>query len=197
MFDPDGRDSLILDPKVADPRFAGASPAQVAEFQRGQLVGESVAGGIVGLAVPGPDDVAIGVIAATKIGQGLANAGSKIGGAIKGLFGGKKVDLGPPAPNQSTLFPGPNAGDSIPASSTGRATASEQRQLNDIMADSGCHTCGTNNPGTSSGNAIGDHQPPTALNPAGNQQRLFPHCDSCSRTQAGQVTQEIRRRGSN
>ena len=78
-------------------------------------------------------------------------------GASKALSA-KKVDLGPPAPNRSTLFPGPHAGDSIPASSTGRAKAAEQRQINDIMSDTGCHTCGTKNPGTTRGNAIGDHQ---------------------------------------
>lgn len=117
-------------------------------------------------------------------------------GASKALSA-KKVDLGPPAPNRSTLFPGPHAGDSIPASLTGRAKAAEQRQVNDIMSDTGCHTCGTKNPGTTSGNAIGDHQPPTRLNTTGQEQRLFPHCDSCSRTQAGQVTQEIRRREGN
>ena len=94
----------------------------------------------------------------------------------------------------STLKPGPYAKKSIPSSSTGRATAAEQRQLNDMMAKDGCHTCGTKNPGTKSGNAIGDHQPPTALNSSGSSQRLYPHCDSCSRRQAGEVTQEVLRR---
>ncbi|MEQ3650121.1 RHS repeat-associated core domain-containing protein [Hyphomonas sp.] len=93
----------------------------------------------------------------------------------------------------STLKPDPYAKGSIPASSTGRATAAEQRQLNDMMAKDGCHTCGTTSPGTKSGNAIGDHQPPTALN-SGNPQRLYPHCDSCSRRQAGEVTQQVLRR---
>ena len=150
----------------------------------------------------GPDVctlIDIAFIDVTNLGPEVAEiVADKVLGKVKvAKEAAKKVDLGPPAPNRSTLFPEPHAGDSIPASSTGRAKAAEQRQVNDIMSDTGCHTCGTKNPGTTSGNAIGDHQPPTGLNTAGQQQRLFPHCDSCSRSQAGQVTQEIRRRGGN
>jgi RHS repeat-associated protein len=94
----------------------------------------------------------------------------------------------------STLSPGPHAGESIPATSTGRAKAPEQRELNRIMDETGCHTCGTRDSGTKSGNAIGDHQPATALNSNGGPQDLYPHCDGCSRRQAGEVTQEKRRR---
>ncbi|MEP6092037.1 MAG: RHS repeat-associated core domain-containing protein [Erythrobacter sp.] len=134
--------------------------------------------GVMSALLPGPEDLALSGAVATKLGQKL-----------KGLFSSSKG-----ASKTSTLSPGPNAGESIPASSTGRATASEQRELNRIMGESGCHSCGTNNPGTKSGNAIGDHQPATALNTDGAPQRLYPHCDSCSRRQAGEVTAEARRR---
>jgi hypothetical protein len=32
-----------------------------------------------------------------------------------------------------------------------------------------------------------DHQPPSALNPTGQDQRLYPHCIWCSRLQGGVV----------
>jgi RHS repeat-associated protein len=85
-----------------------------------------------------------------------------------------------------TLKPGPYAGESIPASGP-RITASEQAEINRIGSESGCHTCGTKNPGTKSGNFVGDHQPATALNQSGQPQRLYPQCLACSRRQGGQV----------
>ena len=88
----------------------------------------------------------------------------------------------------STLRPGPYAGESIPARGPGRDFTSEERsQINDIGNATGCHTCGSTDPGTQSGNFVADHQPPSALNPPGNPQRLYPQCLSCSRTQGGEV----------
>ena len=89
---------------------------------------------------------------------------------------------------ESTLRPGPNAGDSIPARGSDRDFTPEERErINEIGNKTGCHTCGSKNPGTKSGNFVPDHQPPNALNPDGDPQRLYPHCLSCSRTQGGQV----------
>jgi hypothetical protein len=50
-----------------------------------------------------------------------------------------------------------------------------------------CHTCGTGDPGTKSGNFVPDHQPPTGINASGQPQRLYPQCLNCSRQQGGQV----------
>ncbi len=100
-----------------------------------------------------------------------------------------------PALKPSTLLPGPHAGNSIPARGPERDfTPSEREATNRNMRDTGCHTCGTRKPKTPSGNAIPDHQPPSALNSSGSPQRLYPHCASCSRRQGGEVTQEIMKR---
>lgn len=89
-----------------------------------------------------------------------------------------------------TLRPGPFAKDSIPAH-RGRPTASEQKQVNELMNKHGCHTCGTKDPGTKSGNAIADHQPAQALD---EPEVFLPHCNHCKARQGGQVLQEMRRR---
>lgn len=85
-----------------------------------------------------------------------------------------------------TLKPGPFADESVPARGPGRPNAAEQAEINRIGSETGCHTCGTKDPGTKSGNFVFDHQPPSAFNPP--SQEGYPHCLSCSRRQAGQVT---------
>jgi hypothetical protein len=88
----------------------------------------------------------------------------------------------------STLEPGPFAGDSIPAHGSDRNFTDEERaQIDAIGYATGCHTCGTKDPGTTSGHFIPDHQPPNALNVDGQSQRLYPHCLSCSLQQGGEV----------
>jgi RHS repeat-associated protein len=88
----------------------------------------------------------------------------------------------------STLAPGPHAGEGTPARSGDRNfTPGERGAVNAEGTETGCHTCGTTDAGTKSGNFVPDHQPPTALNPAGGEQRLYPQCLSCSRTQGGEV----------
>jgi uncharacterized protein RhaS with RHS repeats len=90
----------------------------------------------------------------------------------------------------STLTPGPNAGDSVPARGPGRDfTPGERQQVNEIGDKTGCHTCGAETPGTKSGNWVPDHQPPSSQNPEGAPQRLYPHCLQCSRTQGGEARQ--------
>ena len=93
-----------------------------------------------------------------------------------------------PGSRTSTLRPGPYAGESIPARSPGRNfTAEEHAQGNALGQTQGCHTCGARSPGTKSGNYVLDHQPPSALNPSGGEQRLHPQCLNCSQRQGGQV----------
>jgi len=127
-------------------------------------------------AVPGVPGGAAAAIQTTRAATNVVEAATKAASAA-------------PAPKPSTLAPGPFARESIPATSTGKATASEQQRLNEIGRASGCHTCGTKAPGTKSGNFVGDHQPPSALAKPGQTQQLYPHCLSCSRQQGGEVRQ--------
>lgn len=58
-----------------------------------------------------------------------------------------------------------------------------------------CHSCGTTNPGTSSGTFIADHQPPSALVRYGlatGYQILVPHCQSCSQAQSRAAAEFVR-----
>ena len=88
----------------------------------------------------------------------------------------------------STLQPGPNAGESVPARGPQRDfTPSEREGVNKAGQETGCHTCGTKDPGTKSGNFVPDHQPPSALNKNNQPQRLYPQCQNCSRKQGGEV----------
>jgi len=89
-----------------------------------------------------------------------------------------------------TFSPGPYAGASIPARSSAQIfTTGERIAGNDIMEASGCHTCGTRNPATLSGNAVLDHQPVSALNFSNAPQRLYPQCLQCSSDQGIAVAQ--------
>jgi RHS repeat-associated protein len=119
--------------------------------------------------------------------------------ALFNLLGGSATRLTPRAAaveipsatsEPNTLRPGPYAGRSIPARGPGRDfNAAERNAINEIGGETGCHTCGTTDPGTKSGNFIPDHQLPNALNPSGAPQRLYPHCLGCSRVQGGQIRQ--------
>src|SRR5262249_6319299 len=80
---------------------------------------------------------------------------------VRGALGKGGGSSGP-----KTLKPGPYAKDSIPARGPGRDfTKAERDAINEIGQTSGCHTCGTKDPGTKSGDFIPDHQPPTKLAP--------------------------------
>lgn len=87
----------------------------------------------------------------------------------------------------SNVGPGPNAGESVPAGPGSRPTKEQQDKINEIGNRDGCHTCGTTDPGTKSGNWIGDHQDPTKLNPDGKPQRYYPQCQGCSNEQGGRI----------
>jgi RHS repeat-associated protein len=113
---------------------------------------------------------------------------SALKSTVSGWFSSKSSAPAASSDKPSTLAPGPHAGDGTPARSGDRNfTPGERGAVNAEGAEKGCHTCGTTDPGTKSGNFIPDHQPPTALNPAGGEQTLYPHCLSCSRTQGGEV----------
>lgn len=107
-------------------------------------------------------------------------------------FNGPPRYSGPPAgtppTRPSTLEPGPYSKGGIPARGPQRNFTQEERaKINELGRKHGCHTCGTSNPGTKSGNFVPDHQPPSALNREGAPQDLMPHCAGCSATQGGQV----------
>ncbi len=92
--------------------------------------------------------------------------------------------------NPSYYFsPGRYADESVPARGPGPANAQEQDRLNEIGNRTGCHSCGTRDPETRSGNFVGDHQPPSGLNISGGPQRLYPHCMTCSSRQGAYISQ--------
>jgi len=93
------------------------------------------------------------------------------------------------------IGPGPFAGESIPARGPDRDfVVMERANINRIGSETGCHTCGTMNPGTPLDNFVLDHQPPTAWNPLGHPQRLYPQCLSCSSRQGNWISRNGGRR---
>jgi hypothetical protein len=119
------------------------------------------------------------------------------GGGWRG-GGGEDVPAGPPAPvPDNAVGVGKYAGESIPARSPARNfTTDEREEINRIGGETGCHTCGTKEPGTNSGNFIPDHQPPSSLNSSGDPQRLYPQCINCSRQQGLGIARQLRSGGS-
>ncbi|WP_341025263.1 RHS repeat-associated core domain-containing protein [Brevundimonas diminuta] len=112
------------------------------------------------------------------------------GAAIKGVRAGSNVaeEAAAAARASARVGPGPYARESIPAR-PGRPTAAQQREINRMGQEHGCHTCGTREPETRSGNFVGDHQPPAKLNPPDGPQQFYPHCQGCSNVQGGRVSQ--------
>ena len=170
--DPDGREAACLYGGGCNINLTPSIVTNVASFI--PVVGDALG---VQQAIENPTTINI-----VSAGVGfIPGAGDAAGNLLKA--GAKGAD---------TLKPGAFARESIPGH-PGRPTADEQRQVNELMAKNGCHTCGTKDPGTRSGNAIADHQPPQAL---GNPTIFLPHCNTCKARQGGQVVQEKRRRGS-
>ncbi|WP_159888400.1 hypothetical protein [Paenibacillus puerhi] len=103
-----------------------------------------------------------------------------------GIIGDRLI---PGSSKMGVLKPGPHASKSVPARGKGRDfTKDERDKVNEIGNDTGCHTCGSTDPGTKSGNFIPDHQPPNATVPNGSPQELYPHCKSCSSQQGGIIS---------
>ncbi len=111
---------------------------------------------------------------------------------------GPKIEEAIEAPKpHPTLSPGPHAGESIPAKSASQTfTPAERTEVNRIGQETGCHTCGTTNPGTKTGNFVPDHQPPSALVPPGTKQDLYPQCLKCSREQGLEIARQLKDKGS-
>jgi RHS repeat-associated protein len=124
----------------------------------------------------------------------VAAAGAFVVAVINGIQVWMDQDQDTAIPQRpTTLRPGQHAGESIPARGPGRDfTVEEQQEIDRIGRETGCHTCGTKVPGTKSEHFIPDHQPPSALNPDGTPQQLYPHCLACSRCQGGEVRQAMR-----
>ena len=86
------------------------------------------------------------------------------------------------------IGPGPFAGESIPARGPERDfNVLERLQNRKNFSATGCHTCGTFEAGTTSGDPVLDHQPPTGLNYSGAAQRLYPQCLTCSLRQGNWI----------
>ncbi|HST36575.1 MAG TPA: RHS repeat-associated core domain-containing protein, partial [Allosphingosinicella sp.] len=121
--DPDGRVTLYLEPSQNCCGGGGATG-------EGWLSGEEVRYGASRGSVGNP----LVVISGTSAGVDRAAA--------------YPIPASPGAGRASTLRPGPFAGRSIPARNPSRNfTRQERREINQIMRESGCHTCGTRNPG--------------------------------------------------
>jgi hypothetical protein len=119
------------------------------------------------------------------------------GPTLEALGGGAGVDEGDVHADSYRTEPLPP--DDAEVYGTIGVNPSDQRSMylylniqDELMEKHGCHRCGTKDPGTTSGDAVGDHQPPKAL---GDPDSFYPHCLTCARQQGGRVAQEKRRRG--
>lgn len=84
--------------------------------------------------------------------------------------------------------PGPYAVESQPARGPGRDWIAEEiLENNRIGGKYGCHTCGTKEPGTRSGNFILDHQRSSSLIEQNEEQLIFQQCLGYSNRQGGNV----------
>ncbi len=209
--DPDGESATLIG-GIAGAVIGGGIAAWRGESVWKGAVSGAVAGALAG-AVIDTGGVALGVYGAAAAGGALGGAGGGIVGralngqtttvqdaaidaglgAAGGLIGaaaGKAAvaitqKISGPSAALETLRPGQYASESIPASGP-RVTPAEAQQLRGQP----CHTCGTSNPGTRSGNPIGDHQPSTGLIVRGDSQQLYPQCTTCSGRQGAQVRQQ-------
>ena len=69
----------------------------------------------------------------------------------------------------------------------------EDAEVQDVGNLHGCMTCGTKTPGTPTGEWIRNHVPPTSVKLPGEEQQLGPHCQKCSDTQGGWLSQQLRK----
>jgi RHS repeat-associated protein len=155
---------------------------------------------VAGLAAQGPLEVVAPIIDLASAGVSVAR-GDYTGAALSGLgavpfvgsvFNAAKVGRGIDNAGDLTSV-GRYAGDSIPARSQARDfTTAERSDINSIGSTTGCHSCGTTNPGTKTDNFVPDHQPPSSLNVAGEPQRLYPQCLTCSRNQGLEIARRVR-----
>jgi hypothetical protein len=105
-------------------------------------------------------------------------------GQVEGKAAGKRSDP------EVVCTVGRYARQSVPAETKSQKfTLEERRRINQLGEVFGCHTCGSMESGTKSGNFVPDHQPISSWVPDGTPQRLYPHCLRCSREQAGWARQ--------
>ena len=82
--------------------------------------------------------------------------------------------------------PGPFAAERVPTHRQDKPpTRAEQREIDRIGQSSGCHWCGTRDPGTQNGHFIADHQVPKSR---GTPSHFYPHCATCSKSQGGMLS---------
>ena len=99
-------------------------------------------------------------------------------------------NLGAQPENLPGIGPYAPPGGGVPISpGHGRPSAAEQNAVNALFEENGCHSCREKCPGTTSGNAVFDHQPSKAL---GTPTEGYPHCLKCSRIQGGMVRGMVR-----
>jgi RHS repeat-associated protein len=171
FVDPDGNEAEEIEEKNL--QYEGLLSKANAENAAQYWADKQVATGNVLYAIPGV----------------IATAWASNGPEILGILAATRGRGGPRA---DALKPGPFAGESIPARSPARDfTQAERSAINDIGRKTGCHTCGTTDPGTKSGNFVPDHQPISSLMRTGQSQRLYPHCLNCSNSQGGQANKKL------
>jgi RHS repeat-associated protein len=154
----------------------------------GEMTGQmDIAGGVVFNTADNRTEAA-GMVTAQAVDTGVVvAAGAVVAAAMEPEAEATR------APQPSSTTPSaPEVPESIPAGPSARPTAAQQKAINEMGDAHGCSTCGTTNPGTKSGNWVGDHQPPTAQNPPGGAQVYKPQCLQCSRQQGGQVAAAVR-----
>ena len=195
LYDPDGRsfwgfmgNALDSVARASDAAFDFVSFGAVSEARTMATEGVT-AGGVAHVVAGVVGGAVVTTLAAVDVGMAAGGLAIDIGASAA-----RTTSTVTTATRASTLEPGPYAQESIPAPSAGRSFSTQTRnQINNIGNEFGCHTCGADSPGTKSGNWIPDHQPPTALNPQGNPQKLFPHCSTCSHSQGGWISQIVQK----
>jgi RHS repeat-associated protein len=115
-----------------------------------------------------------------------AGAGGEIGAAIDRSIGAE-AGAAAKAEAAARATEGTTVPKEIPAGPSAKPDAAQQRKINEMGDTHGCSTCPAKTPGTKSGNWVGDHQPPTSVNPPGNPQTYRPQCLGCSLRQGGQL----------
>ncbi|HJR75240.1 MAG TPA: hypothetical protein VJ806_16570 [Luteimonas sp.] len=192
FVDPDGRQSRDFDSISREAGTYLKTPPPSDKDWLGPAIGVSLA--VVAAPAVAYGAAELGVVAfahpatANAVANGImeAGAGEALGGASLAATAGAAA---------STLKPGPFAAESISARSAAQTfNSGERAAVNKIGQTTGCHTCGTTNPGTKSGNFVPDHQPVSSLNAIGAPQKLYPQCLTCSRQQGLEAARELRRK---
>ena len=174
-------------------------------FERGEVIGRAGFDTGIGAAIGGPMSAAAsrvlsGVTKVTRVTSKLDGGLPEVPDGLSTINSADDIFTQietealrvHPNVNSTTLKPGPYADKSIPGTNSRNFSKSQREAINEIGNDTGCHTCGTTDAGTKSGNFILDHQPGISLAPQASK-RLFPHCTNCSSSQGGTMGGLIRK----